>query len=175
MHRVSLEACELRHLCSQMVTGARPVISLWRRVYRGEEGNALIETAIILPLLITLLTGIFWLGRAYSVYETMSHSAREGARFAVSPTCVMCGNQSPTDDEIRQVVTRSLEAAALDPALTDPSPISVERNVILNAGSSMTERGVVISFNYPYQFLIPFTDVSMTTITLSTRVQMRQE
>jgi len=135
----------------------------------------LVETAVVLPLLLSLLIGIFWVGRAYSVYETMSHAAREGARFAVSPTCVSCGNAYPSDDEIREVVTRSLEAASLDPALTDPNPISVQWNVTLNPGSTLLERGVVVSFNYPYQFLLPFTDVSLTSVTLSTRVQMRSE
>lgn len=153
----------------------RTVAHLWvtfrRRFRRGEEGSALVETAIILPLLITLMTGIFWLGRAYNVYQTMSHAAREGARFAVSPTCVTCGNLQPTDDEIRAVVTQSLEAASLDTT----NPITVERNVILNPGSAQEVRGIVISFSYPYQFLIPFTDVNLTTHTLSTRVQMLQE
>ena len=69
----------------------------------------------------------------------------------------------------------SLTASALDPTLVQPNPINVQRNVVLNTGSTPEEVGIVIGFNYPFKFHLPFTSLNMTTISLTTQVQMRQE
>jgi Flp pilus assembly protein TadG len=150
------------------------------------------EAAIVVPLLLMLLFGIIWFARAYNVYQTMTRAAREGARFAVAPSCAMCGNTPPADSEILTVVNGALAASALDPAQVTPNatpvtacsgsaptcstPICIRRNVLLdNTTSNPPVCGVAISFNYPFQFYVPFTTLNLTTITLSTQVQMRQE
>ncbi len=151
------------------------------------------EAAIVLPLLLMLLFGIIWFARAYNVYQTMTRAAREGARFAVAPSCAMCGNAPPADSEILTVVNGALTASALDPSQVTPNAtpvtacsgitapscstaICIRRNVLLNNTTSKPpECGVAISFNYPFQFYVPFTSLNLTTITLSTQVQMRQE
>ncbi len=50
---------------------------------RQTRGQALIEFALILPLLILLLLGIFDFGRAVYAYNTVNNAAREGARLAI--------------------------------------------------------------------------------------------
>lgn len=51
-----------------------------RRPSRG-RGQALIEMALITPLLIFLLLGITDVGRAYYQYTVMTNAVREGARY----------------------------------------------------------------------------------------------
>jgi len=46
-------------------------------------GQALVELAIILPLLLLLILGVFEFGRAMYVKNTLTHAARAGARSAV--------------------------------------------------------------------------------------------
>jgi Flp pilus assembly protein TadG len=48
----------------------------------AEDGSALVEFALALPVLVLVLMGVLWMGRAlnYSVDET--HLANEAARFA---------------------------------------------------------------------------------------------
>jgi hypothetical protein len=41
--------------------------------------------------------------------------------------------------------------------------------------SNPTETGMVISFNYPFTFYLPFTSVNLTQVNIFTQVQMRQE
>ncbi len=155
-----------------------------------EAGAELIEFAFILPLLLTLLIGVFWMGRAYNTYQTITRAAREGARFAVAHTCAACGNALPSESSIRTVVTNSLSASSLDPAKvtnnfsgTCPSgetcdcpsgDICIIRDVPLNS-SNPQEFGVVISFSYPFKFNLPFTSQNLTTINIPTQVQMREE
>ncbi|MFZ0493114.1 MAG: TadE/TadG family type IV pilus assembly protein [Acidimicrobiia bacterium] len=52
------------------------------RSKRTREGGAvLIEAAVVMPILIMLVLGIWSVGRAYNIYLTMDHAAREAARF----------------------------------------------------------------------------------------------
>ena len=51
-----------------------------RRPLRDDRGAALVEFAIILPLLILLVFGTIEFGRAYNAKVTLTHAAREGVR-----------------------------------------------------------------------------------------------
>jgi Flp pilus assembly protein TadG len=57
---------------------------MWRylhsRVRLGDRGAAAVEFALILPLLLLFLFGVVQFGFLFSVYNTMTHAAREGAR-----------------------------------------------------------------------------------------------
>lgn len=52
------------------------------RLIKNEKGASAVEFAIILPILIMLVFGIFQFGIAYNTYITITHAAREGARIA---------------------------------------------------------------------------------------------
>lgn len=141
-----------------------------------ERGAEILEAGIVLPLLLTLLVGIVWIGRAYNVYQTITRAAREGARFAVAPSCASCGNAPPSDSEVVNVINGALTASSLNPTEVSPA-INIQRNQILDPSdpASSQVQGVVITFGYPFQFVIPFTSLNLTTITINTQVQMRQE
>lgn len=163
-------------MCSQLRTQVVPKCTLLRTRVKEEKGAEMVEAALILPLVLMLLIGTVWVGLAFNVYQAITHAAREGARFAVAPTCATCGNIVPTDDEIRAVINNSLSAAGVDPASTNPNPIPVLRDQLLtNPGNNPEERGVVIAFRYPFQLVIPFTAVHLTTVNIPTQVQMREE
>lgn len=127
----------------------------------------------MVTLLFMLLIGIFWIGRAYNVSQTITRAAREGARFAALPTCASCGNAYPTNGQIQAVVDASLLASSLDPTLV--TGFAVTRGVVLNPGSTPQTTGVVVSFGYPYQFVLPFTSTHLASTTLTAQVQMREE
>ena len=66
-----------------MATVNRPRPSgTWGRRLRSERGQALIEMALTLPLLLLICVGIFEFGRAYQTWEVLTNAAREGARVA---------------------------------------------------------------------------------------------
>src|SRR5262245_34994856 len=58
---------------------------LHRRTARhdGSRGQTLAEFALILPVLILILMGLFDFGRAIIAYNTVSEAARNGARVAI--------------------------------------------------------------------------------------------
>lgn len=55
-----------------------------RRRSHRRSGVAIVEFAMVLPLLVTLLLGLWELGRAIQVFQTVSNAAREGGRQASS-------------------------------------------------------------------------------------------
>ncbi len=69
------------------------------RMLRDTKGTALVEFAIVMPILVLLLVGIFELGRAYSAYSTVRAASAEGAHWAaLHPTA--------TVDDIRAQVLK---------------------------------------------------------------------
>lgn len=49
---------------------------------KDERGASSIEFALILPVLIMILIGVFEFGMAYNNFLAITHAAREGARMA---------------------------------------------------------------------------------------------
>jgi Flp pilus assembly protein TadG len=70
---------------------------------RNQRSQALIEFALVSPVLLLLLFGIIDIGRAMFYYDTLSHAAREGAR-----TAVRASNQLPTDNDVLTAVTSQM-------------------------------------------------------------------
>lgn len=54
-----------------------------RVLKRHDSGQAMVELALALPLLLLILVGIFEFARAYSIKQSLVNGAREGARVAV--------------------------------------------------------------------------------------------
>jgi len=52
-------------------------------IREARRGQTLVEFALVLPLLILLLVGIFDFGRAIFAYNTINNAAREAARLAI--------------------------------------------------------------------------------------------
>jgi Flp pilus assembly protein TadG len=50
---------------------------------RRSRGQSMVEFALILPILVLILIGIFDAGRAIYAYNTVSNSARAGARVGI--------------------------------------------------------------------------------------------
>jgi Flp pilus assembly protein TadG len=113
-----------------------------------QDSQALIEFALISPVLLLLLFGIVDVGRAIFFYDTLGHAAREGAR-----TAVQASNQLPTNADVLTAVTSQLIGipasqpcpqgpitSAIPPSntawvyVTEPSPpSSVETSPPMNA------------------------------------------
>ena len=166
-----------------------------QRQTSNEAGVELFEFALVAPLLLTLLLGILWMGRAYSVYEGITRAAREGARYAVLPSCATCGNVMvdtytagtaagcPGSVSTNAGTTSSVFVNKISPALTaaNMQPASVlnycQTAIVLdpNTNADVKQCGVNISFQYPVTLAIPFTSLNATTISIPTQVQMRME
>ena len=77
------------------------------------RGQALVEFALVLPLLLLLLVGLVEFGRAWNLHQVVTDASREGARHAVLQSGVATGVR---DDSVRAVVNRALANAAVNPS-----------------------------------------------------------
>jgi Flp pilus assembly protein TadG len=53
-----------------------------KTLLHNQRGQSMIEFALILPLMVLIIVGIFDLGRAFFAYISITNAAREGARVA---------------------------------------------------------------------------------------------
>ena len=58
-------------------------IGVIRKLKKNEKGQAFVELAIVLPLLLMILCGIIDYGWIFTNQNTIDHCAREGARYAI--------------------------------------------------------------------------------------------
>ncbi len=71
------------------------------------RGQALVEFAVCLPILILLAAGVLELGRGYSIGVATSDAARDGARYVAGKTSV---NDGPGVANLCSIVTADLAA-----------------------------------------------------------------
>jgi Flp pilus assembly protein TadG len=97
---------------------------------RNCKGNAIIEFALLLPLLLLIVFGITEFGRAWMTVNVMATATREGARLAV-----VTGPDVPA---VQQRVTDVLDAANITPTsitVAGPDPLDPERKVTVTVSA----------------------------------------
>jgi len=117
-----------------------------------------------------------------------------------SAACPWQASALPCDDLVVAAVSQALQAANLDPTQLQalmPSPLPpacpgivptglcapnannqvvICRNVILNQDSASPPIcGAVVSFQYPYQFALPFTSLGNQSISLKAQAELEEE
>lgn len=116
------------------------------------RGQALVETALILPLLILLLVGVFDAGRLVFAYHTVNNAAREGGRQATV---------DQTTEHIQERAAQHAVALGLEPAdvlvdYRDPDSPEVAGSCLtdsgLNAVGTNEIYGCLAVVQVPYQY-----------------------
>src|SRR5919201_4870511 len=79
---------------------------LIRRLRDDESGVALVEFALVLPLLLILLFGMLDFGRAFNYWIDATHLANEGARWAVV-------NKNPGTGSLEQFIQEQADTDEL--------------------------------------------------------------
>lgn len=126
---------------------AKRSMSRLKNIATGTTGSEIAEAALVLPIFFMILLGIYWFGRAFNVYATINHAAREGTRAAVALQCATCAvggnplctggyNCSLTTDQIAVQVMYALQASRLDP--TKVTNLGVSRTACGGGTSSCT-------------------------------------
>jgi len=111
-----------------------------RSGWRSERGAELIEFAVVMPILIFVIAGIFEFGMMFRALEAVTNAAREGARVGVLP------GYNPPDIQTR--VNDYLNAAGL----TGTHTTTVTDQTLATGAGTFPARSVNVS--YPYQFVV---------------------
>ena len=139
---------------------------------RTVRGQALVEFALVLPLIVLMFMGVFDLGRGIFAYNEVSNAAREGTRTGIV-------NQNLSDIRARaaaQAVSLGIPAAqptgcpALDGPPTDPAGICVTLLTpdLSAACTTPPTVGCVadVTVKYTYQPITPIIGTLIGSLTL---------
>jgi Flp pilus assembly protein TadG len=138
----------------------------WRT--HREQGQALVELALVLPLLVLLLAGGVEFGRAFYTYNILTKSVRNAARY-VSATQMTLAGTLPADYVTN---TRNLavfgNTAGTGPRIL-PYLLTSHVDVVPTAGGT-GQYYVTVSIDYPYSPIFSF--LMPTAPTLNTKETM---
>ena len=123
----------------------------------------MVEFALVVPVLMLLVVGVFEFGRAWNAHQAVTDAAREGARIAV------IADPAITEDSVRKVVRNALSAVSLNADLAV---------IQLTGVNDPTGEPARVEVKYPYQltFLKTLGGTSGGgAVTLGTAFVMRNE
>ena len=109
----------------------------------SERGQALLEVALTLPLLLLVAVGFFEFGRAYQTWQILTNAAREGARIAVLP--------GTDDDAVEERVHDYLEAGLIPEP--DDADVTIDRDTTVAIGGGLASASRV-DVAYPFTFIV---------------------
>ncbi len=140
-----------------------------RRFARGDAGQAAVEFALVLPLLLVLVIGIIEFGRAWNEHQVLTDAARQGARIAVVADT---NTTKYTTDSIARQVKRALARAGVNPDSARVTVTGFSRPP--NTGNPCT---VAVTLPYQFTFFGPMIRwaTGQRNIVLSTSFTMRNE
>lgn len=125
------------------------------RGVRGSDGQALVELALILPVILLLVVGMLEFARAWNLHQALTDATREGARRAA------VANVKMDQDSVKAAVWRGLSQAGYFPQHAGTNYkvtiTSWPNNEWKKSGDNVT-----VDVRFPYRFwVLPFRDITM--------------
>ncbi|MES2905159.1 MAG: TadE/TadG family type IV pilus assembly protein [Pseudomonadota bacterium] len=119
-------------------------MNMLRTLRRNQTGAAAVEFALIVPILILMIWGIFQVGIAFHASAGMQHALGEGARFAtIFPR--------PDNDQIVARINSKVFGTGIGefstPSVTTPDPATCTDCTLLSVSFRMTPN--FLFFNGP--------------------------
>ncbi len=137
-----------------------------------ERGSSLVEYAMVLTVLFTLLFGTIDFGRALYTYHLVSSAAREGSRYAIvrgsaSTLCNGSPGGCPSDGSgVTTYLQTGSTGIGINPTLL---AVNVAYQPSANTGCQISGSDnpgcmVQVQVQYPFQFSLPFLPSATYTI-----------
>ncbi|MNX84086.1 TadE-like protein [compost metagenome] len=123
---------------------------------RNESGQALVETALVLPVILAMVLGIFGFGHLFNAQLVITNASREGARI---------GALGRSDTNIKAAVAKYLSGAGL----TDPGTV-----VTISKAPGADGADVTVNVSYPFKTALNLPGVP-NPINLKSTAVMRVE
>jgi Flp pilus assembly protein TadG len=156
------------------------------RALRNERGQATVEFAIVVPLVMLLILGIIEFSKAFNYWITLNHLSNEGARWAAVDR--IPGDTAPTRLKIKQYVLDQISSQGLrdlvdgqDPnGVSDPNLCNIRVDAIPALGQTSAAIGdpVAVTVRVPGYSLASLGESFLGDfgkITLSGKSTMRLE
>ena len=182
--------------------GSRTAMRFWKKLAGETVGAEIAEAAIVLPLVFMLIAGNLLVRASL---QHLRHDHPCGARRCAGrdrADCATLRKCASSRDQVATRVAQALQASKLDPTQVTPllpnpamkdcvtrapviacavseaeiRQICFQPNVRINDPTTGPPAcGVSVSFQYPYQFYLPFTSLNNQLIQLKANVQTTGE
>lgn len=116
--------------------------------HKKERGQELVEFALIFPVLLMIVVGIFDLGRAFYSIIVITNAAREGARYAINHPDEL--SDSPSWGTAKNVTIQDANSSGIN--LTTGN-VSISCTDSGGDGWCDSAKPVVVSVSYNFQYL----------------------
>lgn len=125
---------------------------------KSEKGQALMEFALILPILLLLVSGIFDFGRITYTYMNLNLTTQEAVRL---------GGLGENDAGISQYVENHFTAG---------DPAALELTITPQEAQRKSGEYITVTLNYPVEYVTPFLSFILPSpFMVSTNSTMRIE
>lgn len=158
-----------------------------KRLRGDRNGAAAVEFALVLPLLMTLVFGVFEFGMLWNAYQIITDAAREGARRAVVANLALAATPADVFATVEEAIRRArpgVQVVTRNPDFCDATlpnaPLGHDIVEIYGCrwdGSSGDAARVAVRFGYEFGLLAPLLDwtTDQRGIVLTTDFWMRNE
>ena len=128
-----------------------------RRSQHRQRGTALIEMAIVLPLLTLLLIGIVNMGLLIREQQVLQNAAREGARYSALQANRIdeAGDATAQALVLTKIKTRVQRYLAQERITIALSDVTIDQNYTYAAAASTTVTASKVTVSYSRSMLIP--------------------
>ena len=145
---------------------------MWPRLSHEERGVALVEFALVAPILLVLLFGMLDFGRVFNYWIDATHLSNEGARWAVV-------NKNPASSgTLQQYIQAQADTNELRNGCSSSVPSALQVCISFPSGSSTVGNPVEVTASVTYNWL-PFLSSQalggLTSTTVSSSSTMRLE
>lgn len=141
--------------------------------FGGSEGAQLVELAVILPLLIVIIVGIFDFSQAFNLKQRLGDAAFQGARVGSSEPTTDFGQTSPPPTSvtaIRDVVHTYLKRAEISPCGLGPVSASASPPLTWTATGACASGTFTLTIQRGYTFPATVTGVASQVNVVATQV-----
>lgn len=122
---------------------------------RREEGQSMVEFALVGLILITITFGMMETGRLVYTASVVQAAAQEGARAAIVDEDVINGTIDATALEALVTPAVVSKMAALDPSQVTIDRAEIEQVTMAASPAAIVRDTVAVEITYNYQFMIP--------------------
>ncbi len=160
--RASSESEKLRARDSATYRG-----SATARLLRGSHGSALVEFALVVPVLLLLMFAIFEFGRIGLSQLTAKHAVAEATRYAVT------GRQR-TDPQTGEPIAR---AESIRQILRETAgPLAIADSIVIDpADGGGPDELVTVSVSFTYNYFLPGLKNVLPPVDFTVRTAMKNE
>ena len=137
-----------------------------KRVRRNAKGQAVVEFALVLPLVLLLVVGMLEFARAWNLHQTLTDAVREGARRALLADGLPVAE---AQDSVYAPMWRFLAQAGYDPSYASMGICNTPSTTCGSTSRPAPESNfkksgfnITVTASLPYRFwVLPFRAITM--------------